>query len=183
MYPRGLFWVRYYFLSISTICRRISTVQCVFSRMIVLFTKKSSHPRMPIFFKKIWRLCLPGRSCGKWNLTQTNVNVLRIPASRSPLITNYKLGDSILQETKTHTYLGVDIQHDLKWNTHINRITASASRTLGFVRRNLSSCNKETKKSRLHSSGSPHSRVLLGCVGSRYKRTHTKSGKDPEKGC
>ena len=39
-----------------------------------------------------------------------------------------------------------DIQHDLKWNTHINRITASASRTLGFVRRNLSSCNKETKK-------------------------------------
>ena len=68
--------------------------------------------------------------------------VLRIPASRSPLITNYKLGDSILQETKTHTYLGVDIQHDLKWNTHINRITASASRTLGFVRRNLSPCNK-----------------------------------------
>ena len=43
------------------------------------------------------------------------------------------------------TYLGVDIQHDLKWNTHVNRITTSASKTLGFVRRNLSSCNKEIK--------------------------------------
>ena len=87
-------------------------------------------------WEKLWQMKFNSDKC----------YVLRIPASRSPLITNYKLGDSILQETKTHTYLGVDIQHDLKWNTHINRITASASRTLGFVRRNLSSCNKETKK-------------------------------------
>ena len=87
-------------------------------------------------WEKLWQMKFNSDKC----------YVLRISASRSPLITNYKLGDSILQETKTHTYLGVDIQHDLKWNTHINRITASASRTLGFVRRNLSSCNKETKK-------------------------------------
>ena len=73
--------------------------------------------------------------------------VLRIPASRSPIITNYKLGDSVLQETNQHTYLGVDIQNDLKWDTHINRITSSASKTLGFVRRNLGSCTMETKKS------------------------------------
>ena len=72
--------------------------------------------------------------------------VLRIPSSRSPIITNYKLGNSILQDTNQHTYLGVDIQSDLKWDTHINRITASASKTLGFVRRNLGSCTIDTKK-------------------------------------
>jgi hypothetical protein len=71
--------------------------------------------------------------------------VLRIPASRSPIITNYRLGNSILEETRTHTYLGVDIQDDLKWNTHINRVTAKASKTLGFVRRNLGSCTKDIK--------------------------------------
>ena len=51
----------------------------------------------------------------------------------------------MLQETQTHTYLGVDIQHDLKWNNHINRITSTASKTLGFVRLNLHSCTKDTK--------------------------------------
>ncbi len=40
----------------------------------------------------------------------------------------------------------MDIQHDLKWNTHINRITANANKTLGFVRRNLSQCDKDIKE-------------------------------------
>ena len=73
--------------------------------------------------------------------------VLRIPASRSPLTTQYTLGNSILQETKCHTYLGVDIQDNLKWNSHINRITSTANKTLGFIRRNLSSCTKDAKSS------------------------------------
>ena len=37
--------------------------------------------------------------------------VLRIPASRSPIISNYTLGESILQETTSHSYLGVDITY------------------------------------------------------------------------
>ena len=74
------------------------------------------------------------------------VFVLRVPGSKSPTISKYNLGGHILQETKTHMYLGVDIQHDLRWNTHINRITASANKTLGFVRRNLGSCDKATKE-------------------------------------
>ena len=63
--------------------------------------------------------------------------VLRIPSSRSPLVTNYSLGDEILQEVNSHTYLGVEIQHNLKWDSHINNITSKANKTLGFVRRNL----------------------------------------------
>ena len=31
-------------------------------------------------------------------------------------------------------YLGVDISKDLNWNTHINRISTNANRTLGFLR-------------------------------------------------
>ena len=55
------------------------------------------------------------------------------------------LGDSVLQDTTSHTYLGVEIQQDLKWNSHINNITAQARKTLGFVRCNLGFCSKETK--------------------------------------
>ena len=39
----------------------------------------------------------------------------------------------------------MEISQDLKWDTHISKITASANKTLGFIKRNLSSCNKETK--------------------------------------
>ena len=72
--------------------------------------------------------------------------VLRIPSSRSPIITT-PLETQCCKKHKTHTYLGVDIQHDLEWNNHINRITSTctASKTLGFVRRNLHSCTKDTK--------------------------------------
>ena len=53
---------------------------------------------------------------------------------------NYTLGDSVLQETDIHPYLGVCIAKDLTWNKHIHQITASANRTLAFIRRNLYSC-------------------------------------------
>ena len=33
--------------------------------------------------------------------------------------------------------LGVDISSNLKWNTYVNRITAKANRSLGFIRRNV----------------------------------------------
>ena len=71
--------------------------------------------------------------------------VLRIPGSKSQIISGYKLGDSELQETSSHSYLGVEIQQDLKWNSHIHNIIAQASKTLGFVRRNLGFCSRETK--------------------------------------
>lgn len=71
--------------------------------------------------------------------------VLRIPASRSPVVTNYSLDNTVLKDTASHTYLGVDIQQDLKWNNHVSRITLAANKTLGFARRNLNACTKEIK--------------------------------------
>ena len=38
-------------------------------------------------------------------------------------------------------YLGVDISKDLCWNTHINRISTNANRTLGFLKRNIKTKN------------------------------------------
>ena len=50
---------------------------------------------------------------------------------------SYIMGDKSLQETDNHPYLGVHITKDLTWNKHIHQITATANRTLAFVRRNL----------------------------------------------
>jgi hypothetical protein len=84
------------------------------------------------------------------NTWQMSFNVqkcflLRITHKQKPIITDYKLGETVLQETKNHSYLGVEITHDMKWNIHVNNITAKANRSLGFIRRNLISCPKDLK--------------------------------------
>ena len=50
---------------------------------------------------------------------------------------NYKLHDEVRSTAKTIKYLGVKIQDDLKWNSHIEYITTKASNTLGFIRQTI----------------------------------------------
>ena len=73
--------------------------------------------------------------------------VMRLTHKRNPVHYDYLLGNSILQETDNHPYLGVTITNNLTWNKHIDQITASANRSLGFIRRNLHSCPQATKES------------------------------------
>ena len=61
--------------------------------------------------------------------------VMRLTHTRNPKMFNYKLGEHTLEETNCHPYLGVDISNNLSWHTHINRITASVNKQLGFIRR------------------------------------------------
>jgi hypothetical protein len=42
-------------------------------------------------------------------------------------------------------YLGVTINKDLTWTKHINQTIGKASKTLGFLRRNLGRCTTKTK--------------------------------------
>ena len=57
---------------------------------------------------------------------------MRLTHARNVKQFNYTLGNTTLQETDNHSYLN--------WNKHIHHITASANRTLAFIRRNLHSC-------------------------------------------
>ena len=73
--------------------------------------------------------------------------VMRLTHARHLARFNYILGDTSLQETDKHPYLGVHITKDLTWNKNIHQITVAANRTLAFVRRNLYSCPQHIKKS------------------------------------
>ena len=77
----------------------------------------------------------------------SNLCVMRLTHARHLTRFNYILGDKLLQETDNHPYRGVHITKDLTWNKHIHHITATANRTLAFVRRNLYSCPQHIKKS------------------------------------
>ena len=51
----------------------------------------------------------------------------------------YVLHGQVLEAVDPSKYLGLEISHDLNWNTHIQNLTTKANRTLGFVRRNIPS--------------------------------------------
>ena len=50
-----------------------------------------------------------------------------------------------LHIARSKKYLGVSISKDLSWNTHMNNISSSANRTLGFGKRNVITKYNDTK--------------------------------------
>ena len=51
----------------------------------------------------------------------------------------------MLQEVNSSKYLGVTISKDLRWDDHINTITAKVNKTLGFLRRNMRGCKSSAR--------------------------------------
>ena len=73
-------------------------------------------------------------------------NVLSISTNKDPPIYNYTLHGHTLQHVDKAKYLGVTIQSDLKWHSHINNICNKANSTLGFLRRNLNISSTSVKE-------------------------------------
>ena len=49
----------------------------------------------------------------------------------------YSMGGQNIEEVEDTPYLGIHLNKSLKWNNHINIITAKANRILGLLRRNM----------------------------------------------
>ena len=71
--------------------------------------------------------------------------VIHITRSKSPVKSRYFMHNQELESVNAAKYLGVTISKDLSWNTHINNITSTANKTLGFVKRNVVIKNKDIK--------------------------------------
>ena len=69
--------------------------------------------------------------------------VIRVTRARTPIPTQYTLHGQTLEVVPSARYLGVDIASDLSWKPHIARITNSANKSLGFLRRNLKAKSPE----------------------------------------
>ena len=57
----------------------------------------------------------------------------------------YRFHRHILEVVDSGKYLGVHLTNDLTWHKHIDSTMAKASKTLGFLRRNLGDCNMQVK--------------------------------------
>ena len=81
---------------------------------------------------------------------------LKVTRSKTPKQHKYRLSNSTLQETSSHTYLGVELSRNLRWTNHINKTTAKANKVLGFIRHNLHSCTRDLKASAFKALVRPH---------------------------
>ena len=62
--------------------------------------------------------------------------VVQITRFRRPINTTYSMHGQVLDSVDCARYLGVDITSDLSFTQHINRTTANASKSLGYLKRN-----------------------------------------------
>ena len=64
--------------------------------------------------------------------------VVQVTGSRNPISASlYRLHGEILKTVSCAKYLGVDTTSNLSWGSHLDRITNSANKTLGFIKRNV----------------------------------------------
>ena len=66
---------------------------------------------------------------------------LQIYTTQNPLKMDYVEGVTI-EPVSHHPYLGVELQRDLKWKTHIDNITCKANKTIGLTKRSLHTCSQ-----------------------------------------
>ena len=72
--------------------------------------------------------------------------ILRVTRHKSPICFPYSLKGHQLKVASSTKYLGVDIHSGLQWNNHINTIANKASRTLGFIKRNVKTLFQGTRE-------------------------------------
>jgi len=83
----------------------------------------------------------------RWQMTfnTSKCKILPITNKRSPSKYTYSLGDTGLEHVKSHRYLGITCNSQLRWSEHVNNISTKANRTLGIVRRILKPCSTDVK--------------------------------------
>jgi len=86
--------------------------------------------------------------CSKWGMDLNCKKCVLMTVSRlksRAANRSYSLLGSDLKKVDFYKYLGVTLNSSLTWSNHILSAISSGNRALGFVRRNLKSCSKETK--------------------------------------
>ena len=72
--------------------------------------------------------------------------VLHITPKRKPVLASYTIHGHTLEEVSSAKYLGVTLENNLSWNSHVDTIAKKANNTRAFLQRNLQQFPKKTKE-------------------------------------
>ena len=80
----------------------------------------------------------------RWDMefNPSKCQVVHVTGCRKTVKTAYVSHGQVLESVPCARYLGVDISSGLPWNSHIDRVTANANWTIGFIRRNTLTQNE-----------------------------------------
>lgn len=86
--------------------------------------------------------------CSKWlmSLNMSKCKLVRFTRKKTTSNFSYIIGSDLVDSTSHYKYLGVTLTSDLIWNNHIETIVAEASRTLGYIKRNLKEAPSHLRK-------------------------------------
>ena len=87
-------------------------------------------------WEREWQMSFNPSKCSVMNITRNQP--ITPPA-------NYTLHNQKLETTKNSKYLGVVLSDDMTWTEHVDGVAARGNRTVGFLRRNFSSCTTQVK--------------------------------------
>ena len=62
------------------------------------------------------------------------------------ILFDYSLHNQTLENVQSAKYLGITISNNMDWGQHISEISSKATKTLGFLRRNLAFAPRSTKE-------------------------------------
>ena len=97
--------------------------------------------------------------------------VISVSWSKKPFKSRYYLHGQELESVDSAKYLGVTISKDLSWKSHIENITVSANRILGFVKRNIKIKNQEIRTIVYNTLVRPRG-VCFGCLEPLHERKY-----------
>ena len=90
-----------------------------------------------------------GKWARKWGMRFQPVkcNIMQLTRKRIKKINAvYPLEGTVFENVDNIKYLSATISKDLKLNTRVSNVCTKVNRTLGFLRRNLSSCPQDVKE-------------------------------------
>ena len=99
-----------------------------------------------------------GRMGPEWQMkfNPSKCHVLKISRKQNPVEPNYVLMGNFLVSVTHHPYLGVELSRNFDWGQHVNNKVIKANQSLGFLRRNLSSCPEGVKEAAYKALVRPH---------------------------
>ena len=82
----------------------------------------------------------------KFNVAKCHYMRVTRNYSHKKIIHDYTLHQQILENVQSAKYLGITITENMDWGQHISHISSKATKTLGFLRRNLAFAPRSTTK-------------------------------------
>lgn len=96
------------------------------------------------------------------NFNLTKCNIMTITRSTVDRPARYYIQKHKLENISSHKYLGIIIQDDLQWDSHVREVKAKATKILGLLYRNLSQWGSKVKEQAYNSLVRPRVPLLHG---------------------